>query len=75
MGKTIAVSNLKGGKERLRGKLYNAFREIREDDSSFGEHIPHSVRTAESTAKGVSIFTHNPNRKVAAAYQTVPLAG
>ncbi len=34
----------------------------------FGEHIPHSVRAAESTAKGVSIFSHDPNGKVAAAY-------
>jgi chromosome partitioning protein len=34
----------------------------------FVEHIPHSVRAAESTAKGVSIFTHDPSGKVAAAY-------
>jgi len=34
----------------------------------FGEHIPRSVRAAESTAQGVSIFTHDPNGKVAAAY-------
>jgi len=34
----------------------------------FGEHIPHSVRAAESTAKGISIFTHDPKGKVAAAY-------
>lgn len=34
----------------------------------FSEHIPHSVRAAESTAKGVSIFEHDPKGKVAAAY-------
>ena len=34
----------------------------------FGEHIPRSIRAAESTAQGVSIFTHDPNGKVAAAY-------
>jgi len=34
----------------------------------FGEHIPRSVRAAESTAQGVSIFTHDPRGKVAAAY-------
>jgi chromosome partitioning protein len=34
----------------------------------FGDHIPHSVRAAESTAQGVSIFTHDPYGKVAAAY-------
>jgi chromosome partitioning protein len=34
----------------------------------FGEHIPRSVRASESTAQGVSIFTHDPNGKVAAAY-------
>ena len=34
----------------------------------FGEHIPRSVRAAETTAHGVSIFSHDPNGKVAAAY-------
>ena len=34
----------------------------------FGEYIPHSVRAAETSAQGVSIFTHDPNGKVAAAY-------
>jgi len=34
----------------------------------FGEHIPHSVRATESTAQGISIFEHDPNGKVAAAY-------
>jgi len=34
----------------------------------FNEHIPHSVRAAESTAQGISIFSHDPNGKVAAAY-------
>ena len=34
----------------------------------FGEHIPHSVRAVESTAKGISIFSHDPKGRVAAAY-------
>ena len=37
----------------------------------FGEHIPRSVRAAESTAQGVSIFSFDPNGKVAAAYQSL----
>jgi chromosome partitioning protein len=37
----------------------------------FGEHIPHSVRAAESSATGKSIFTHDPNGKVAAAYEAL----
>ena len=37
----------------------------------FGEHIPRSVRAAETSAHGVSIFTHDPNGKVAAAYQSL----
>jgi chromosome partitioning protein len=37
----------------------------------FGEYIPRSVRVSESTAKGVSIFTHDPNGKVAAAYRSL----
>ena len=34
----------------------------------FGEYIPRSVRASESTAQGVSIFSYDPNGKVAAAY-------
>jgi len=37
----------------------------------FGEHIPRSVRAAETSAKGMSIFTHDPKGKVAAAYQSL----
>jgi chromosome partitioning protein len=37
----------------------------------FGEYIPRSVRAAETPAQGVSIFTHDPNGKVAAAYQSL----
>jgi chromosome partitioning protein len=37
----------------------------------FGEHIPRSVKAAETSAKGVSIFTHDPNGKVAAAYESL----
>jgi len=36
----------------------------------FSEHIPRSIRAVESTARGVSIFTHDPNGKVAAAYKS-----
>lgn len=34
----------------------------------FGEYIPRSVRVSESTAQGVSIFSYDPNGKVATAY-------
>ncbi|MDR2024950.1 MAG: AAA family ATPase [Hungatella sp.] len=34
----------------------------------FGEHIPQSVRAAETGAHGKSIFAHDPNGRVAAAY-------
>ncbi|MDR2360172.1 MAG: ParA family protein, partial [Oscillospiraceae bacterium] len=37
----------------------------------FGEHIPRSVKAAECSAQGVSIFTHDPNGRVAAAYETL----
>ena len=37
----------------------------------FREHIPRSVRAAESAAHGVSIFTHDPKGKIAAAYQSL----
>jgi len=37
----------------------------------FGEHIPRSVRVSESTARGVSIFSYDPNGTVAAAYQSL----
>ena len=34
----------------------------------FKDHIPHSVRAAETTATGKSIFQHDPKGKVATAY-------
>ena len=37
----------------------------------FGEDIPRSIRASESTAKGVSIFSHDPNGKVATAYRSL----
>lgn len=38
------------------------------DVGVFESFIPYSVRAAESSAAGVSIFWHDPNDKVAAAY-------
>ena len=37
----------------------------------FSEHVPRSVKATESTAQGVSIFSHDPNGKVAAAYRSL----
>lgn len=37
----------------------------------FGEHIPNSIRAAETSAQGKSIFTHDPRGKVAAAYEAL----
>jgi chromosome partitioning protein len=37
----------------------------------FGEHIPRSIRAAECSAQGVSIFAHDPKGKVAAAYSAL----
>jgi chromosome partitioning protein len=37
----------------------------------FAEHVPNSVRAAESSASGVSIYAHEPNGKVAAAYSAL----
>jgi chromosome partitioning protein len=37
----------------------------------FNDHIPHSVRAAETSATGKSIFTHDPNGRVAAAYDAL----
>ena len=37
----------------------------------FNEPIPHSVRAAEASATGKSIFTHDPNGRVAAAYEAL----
>lgn len=39
----------------------------------FNESIPISVRAAEATAEGVSIFAFAPNSKVAAAYEELTL--
>jgi len=40
----------------------------------FGEYIPLSVRAAETSAQGVSIFSHDPDGKVAAAYTALTKA-
>jgi chromosome partitioning protein len=37
----------------------------------FAESVPRSVRAAETSANGVSIFTHDPNGKVAVAYSAL----
>ena len=37
----------------------------------FSESVPRSVRAAETSAKGVSIFRHDPKGKVAAAYSAL----
>jgi chromosome partitioning protein len=37
----------------------------------FAEYIPHSVRAAETSANGVSIYAHDPNGKVAAGYTSL----
>lgn len=37
----------------------------------FNDHIPHSIRAAETSATGKSIFTHDPNGKVAVAYDAL----
>ena len=37
----------------------------------FKEPIPHSVRAVETSATGKSIFEHDPNGKVAAAYASL----
>jgi chromosome partitioning protein len=34
----------------------------------FAEHIPNSVRAAETSSNGISIYAHDPNGRVAAAY-------
>jgi len=39
----------------------------------FKNHIPHSVRAAETSATGKSIFSHDPNGKVAAAYDALTM--
>jgi len=37
----------------------------------FKDHIPHSIRAAEASARGVSIFKHDPHGKVSAAYESL----
>jgi len=37
----------------------------------FGEHIPRSIRAAEASAHGKSIYLHDPKGKAAAAYEAL----
>ena len=39
----------------------------------FTTHIPRSVRAEETSAEGISIYKHDPNGKVAAAYSALTL--
>jgi chromosome partitioning protein len=39
----------------------------------FRDYIPHSVRAAEASATGKSIFTHDPKGRIAAAYAALTL--
>ena len=40
----------------------------------FKNHVPHSVRAAETSATGNSIFVHDPKGKVAAAYEALAMS-
>ena len=42
-----------------------------ESISIFAEPIPHSVRAVETSAIGMSIFEHDPNGRIAAAYASL----
>jgi chromosome partitioning protein len=37
----------------------------------FAESVPRSVRAAETSANGISIFRHDPKGRVAAAYRSL----
>ena len=64
---TMVDSRTNFSKEII-GAIENAYGEsIR----IFKEHIPHSIRAAESSATGKSIFNHDPNGKIAAAYDAL----
>lgn len=39
----------------------------------FNEHIPHSIRAAETGAKGKSIYVHDPRGRVAEAYTALTM--
>jgi chromosome partitioning protein len=41
------------------------------DINIFKDHIPYSVRAAEASATGKSIFTHDPHGRIAAAYDAL----
>ena len=52
--------------------VINAVKEAySEEIHIFADTIPHSIRAAEASATGKSIFTHDPNGKVAFAYDAL----
>ena len=59
VGRTNYAKEIKSMVEEIYGKNVRVF----------GAVIPHSVRAAETSAEGVSIFKHDPRGKVAAAYK------
>ena len=60
------------GRTNYAKEISNLIREIYGSKIKvFGTDIPHSVRAAEISAEGKSIFRHDPKGKIASAYRTL----
>jgi chromosome partitioning protein len=56
----------------LSKSIINIIKETYSDDIHlFKDFIPHSIRAAEASATGKSIFSYDPKGKVASAYETL----
>lgn len=56
--------------KEIRALLHDTYDE---DIPFFSTEIPHSIRAAETSRKSKSIFTHDPNGKVADAYKVLTM--
>ena len=64
------IRAINGAMLEVDGKVYE-YDTAKDIAKVFSTEIPHSVRAAESSLKGVSVYKHDSNSKIANAYRSL----